>query len=150
MWKEGKLEELLSEGRAIQNRFSKKKKRNNQQEKQFSRFVSLMEQGKVSAALRCIGSEESSVLEINDEVLDELKEKHPEAKSAITESLYDGSLPIKPVQEVIFENIDSIFKTARRMQGYREVMLDYGTHFCAQISSRGYFPSPKNLGSSQS
>ena len=46
--------------------------------------MSLMEQGKVSAALRCIGSEQSSVLEINDEVLGELKEKHPEAKCATT------------------------------------------------------------------
>ena len=44
LWRTGKLDELLSEGRAIQNRFSKKKK--SRQVKQQSRFITLMEQGK--------------------------------------------------------------------------------------------------------
>ena len=53
MRKDGKLDDLLNKGRAIQGRFSKKKRRK-QELSQSSRFVSLMEQGKVSAALRCI------------------------------------------------------------------------------------------------
>jgi len=53
-WRNGELDDLLREGRAIQNSFSKKKKTHYQ--KKDKRFITLMEQGKVSAALRCIGS----------------------------------------------------------------------------------------------
>ena len=118
MWKDGKLDDLLNEGRAIQGRFSKKKRRK-QELSQSSRFVSLMEQGKVSAALRCIGSQQTSVLDVNAEVLKELKEKHLEAKRASSECLFQGPLPRKPVEEVIFENIDAgaIHKAAKKMSG---------------------------------
>ena len=118
LWRAGNLKELLSEGRAIQNRFSKKKKKS-RQSKQQSRFISLMEQGKVSAALRCIGSQETSVLDVTPEVLNELKDKHPEAKTAASESLYQGPVPQKVVEAVIFENIDAnaIHKAAKKVNG---------------------------------
>ena len=78
-----------------------------------------MEEGRISAALRCIGSQETSVLDVTPDVLNELKDKHPEAKSASTESLYKGPLPKKLVEEVVFENIDanSIFKAAKKVSG---------------------------------
>ncbi len=36
-----------------------------------------MLQGKISAALRWVGSQRSSLLEVDDDVLATLKEKHP-------------------------------------------------------------------------
>ena len=117
LWRAGKLEELLSEGRAIQKRFSKKKKPRHM--KQQARFISLMEQGKISSALRCIGSQETSVLEVTSDVLKVLQEKHPKAEAASTECLYKGPLPRKLAEEVIFENIDSsaIHKAAKKVNG---------------------------------
>ena len=53
LWKEGNLEDLLSEGVAIQNRLTRTKRQPDNGEQ---RFVRLMEDGKISAALRCIGS----------------------------------------------------------------------------------------------
>ena len=54
MWKEGDLISLINEGKAIQNRMTQKKKTKCDSDEK--RFVKLMEQGKISAALRCIGS----------------------------------------------------------------------------------------------
>ena len=78
-----------------------------------------MEQGKVSAALRCIGSQETSILDVDTEVLKELKSKHPEAKKSSVESLFHGPLPKKPVEEVVFEAIDAqaIFNAAKKVNG---------------------------------
>ena len=54
MWKEEDLISLINEGKAIQNRMTQKKKTKCDSDEK--RFVKLMEQGKISAALRCIGS----------------------------------------------------------------------------------------------
>ena len=72
MWRAGEIQELLEEGRVIQKSLTKRKKKNSAKNP-LERFCSLMEQGKVSAALRCIGSEETSVLDATQEVLDLLR-----------------------------------------------------------------------------
>ena len=117
MWKEGCLADLLSEGVAIQNRLSKKKKSKADRNEQ--RFVTLMEQGKISAALRCIGILQCGVHAITPEVLKVLQEKHPRPCEAGCGSVIQGPLPEKMVEEVIFENLDaeSICKAAKRVNG---------------------------------
>ena len=116
-WRNGDLDSLLSEGRAIQSAFSRKKK--NKPQKKINRFVMLMEQGKISAALRCIGSQETSLLTVTPEVVTELKTKHPNAQCAMPDSLLKGPLPKKLVEEVIFEAIDAqaISSAAKKVQG---------------------------------
>ena len=69
LWKEGKITELLNEGRAIQDRLSKGKHLQSHPEKV---FVRLMLQGKVSAAMRWIGSNSTGILEASDDVVGEL------------------------------------------------------------------------------
>jgi hypothetical protein len=115
-WKLGKIKELLCEGRAIQGRLSSKKKSFAQ--KKEKRFIALMERGKVSLALKCIGSQDS-LLEVSQDVLDDLKQKHPEGQPAEPDSLLQGPLGRKLVEEVIFENIDSdaIYKAAKNVSG---------------------------------
>ena len=117
LWKSGKLRDLIEEGRAIQKRFSRKKKANHMKQEQ--RFITLMEQGKVSAALRCIGSQQTGLLDVSPEVLQDLKSKHPEPREANAEALINGPLPRKTAEEVIYEDLDAeaIFKAAKKMNG---------------------------------
>ena len=116
-WKQGRIEELLEEGRAIQNRFSAKKKTTAQ--KKEARFIALMEQGRVSAALRCIGCQETSLVDVSEPVLNELKKLHPKSQPTSEDSLLQGPLKRKLVEEVIFENIDAIAiqKSAKHVNG---------------------------------
>ena len=87
--------------------------------KQEQRFITLMEQGKVSAALRCIGSQQTGLLDVTPEVLQDLKLKHPEPREANAEALIHGPLPRKTAEEVIYEDLDAeaIFKAAKKMNG---------------------------------
>ena len=68
-WKNGELDLLLREGEAIQQRLKRSKNTTQHQEKV---FVRLMLQGKVSAALRWVGSNSTSVLH-PDAVIEEKK-----------------------------------------------------------------------------
>ena len=92
-WKEGRLDELICEGKAIQNRLVQKKQKN---PNRHDRFIRLMEEGKISAALRCIGSLQCGVLDVTAEVLEDLRKKHPEPKTATSGSLFQGPLPQRP------------------------------------------------------
>ena len=64
-WKDGDLDLLLKEGEAIQKRLKNSKFSQDDKEKVFTR---LMLQGKVSAAMRWIGQNSTSVLAVNDEI----------------------------------------------------------------------------------
>ena len=78
-----------------------------------------MEKGKVAKAMRCIGSQRSSILDVTDQVLNDLISKHPEAQGIQHDSLYQGPLKQKPVEEVIFECLDAeaIHKAAKKVDG---------------------------------
>ena len=67
LWKAGKIIELMREGRAIQKKLAKSKNQENQAEKM---FVRLILQGKISAALRWIGSQQSNRLEVTKKIRD--------------------------------------------------------------------------------
>ena len=77
----------------------------------------LMLQGKVSAALRWVGSQRSGLLEANDSVLNILKAKHPEPGRIYDDALLKG--PAVEVEDVIFDAIDAdlIKRTARSTSG---------------------------------
>ena len=78
-----------------------------------------MEPGKISAALRSIGSLETGVLDLTAEVLEDLKEKHPKSQNAEVRGLIQGPMPKCPVEEVIYEDIDAnmIYKAAKKVNG---------------------------------
>ena len=71
------------------------------------RFAKQMEIDKVSAALRCVGSQDTRVLKTTPEVLQELRAKHPPSENPHIRSLIQGSFPRVPVEEVIYEEISS-------------------------------------------
>ena len=114
MWKEGRISELLDEGKAIQNRMTRKKKSKSASNEQ--RFIRLMEQGKISAALQCIGSLQCGVHDTTPEVVKTLQDKHPNGNAAEFGSLIQGPLPKKLVEDVIYENLDAaaIIRQQRR------------------------------------
>ena len=116
MWRTGQLNLLLHECRAIQERLLKSRETPEEKVKAFTR---LMLQGRVSAALRFIGSETSNILPTTSEVLQELRNQHPKSESPKYESLILGPLPRSTFEPIIFENIDAklIYETAKKISG---------------------------------
>ena len=115
-WKDGKVQLLLDECRAVQDRLAKSKSPPQDNLKAFSRLIL---QGRVSAALRFIGTQQTGLLPVTDEVLQDLKSKHPASVEPVLESLIKGPLPKVLSQEVIFENIDGnlIYNCSKKTSG---------------------------------
>ena len=92
MWKENKIDLLLREGMAIQERLNKNRSKNeNHLPMTFSRLVTM---GKVSQAVKLIeNSDSKGILDIDEETIELLKKKHPKASQADQTLLLNG--PIK-------------------------------------------------------
>ena len=73
LWKQGKIGDLLREGKIIQRRLIQSKARAQCADLV---FVRLLLQGKVFAAIHLIGSQTSKRLEVNDDILTTLQEKY--------------------------------------------------------------------------
>ena len=112
MWKEGKIEALLKEGRIIQKRINTSKKRSHEATSRI--FAKLMLQGKVSAAIKLLSEDsESGILPADDNTIAELKLKHPDPSNILSHSLLHG--PIVQVSSSYFECInEDVIKNATR------------------------------------
>ena len=77
-WCEGRIEDLLREGKAIQRRLQKANQTQGNTEKI---FVRLMLQGKISATMRWIGNNATGILDASEEVVDQLVQKHSQPRS---------------------------------------------------------------------
>ena len=111
----GKIYEIVHEGRAIQKRLvSSKRTKPFDSDKVFAK---LMLQGKVSAALRWVGSSKTSVRECDEETFELLKLLHPDPEDSTNASLLRG--PIDKVESFIFDNIDAklIQSCVKRISG---------------------------------
>ena len=75
--------------------------------KKSKQFITLIEHGKVSAALRTVGSERLIVLDIPPSVMNELKKKHPKLQKATEGSIIQGPSNKKLVEDVVFEKNDA-------------------------------------------
>ena len=102
MWKENKIDLLLREGMAIQERLNKNRSKNeNHLPMTFSRLVTM---GKVSQAIKLLeNSDSKGILDIDEKTIDLLKKKHPKALQADQTLLLNG--PVKKVEPIIFESI---------------------------------------------
>ena len=68
IWKDGNIQDLLREGRVIQQRLKESKRRSNEDTAKI--FAKLVFQGKINAALKLLSSEnENGVHDINDEII---------------------------------------------------------------------------------
>ena len=145
LWSEGKVEELLAEGREIQRRLSIKiKKRNDNKEQAFCR---LMLQGKIGPAMKFINSEDETigVHILNDTIKNILHEKHPMGRDASDDILLpetaEDPLP------VVFEEIssDSVYKAAKKLQGSGGPSLIDAEVWRRLLCSKGYGNASVNL-----
>ena len=116
LWKEGNIETLLKEGRTIQKRLTSGKSR---KQTDISRiFAKLMMEGKVTAAIKFLSdNSDVGVLPASNEVIQELKTKHPHPALIQNETLLNG--PINKVENSYFDNIneDMTKLAARRTKG---------------------------------
>ena len=134
-WQSGNIQDLLLEGRVLQNdliRRTHRKRSPAEEEASLSRsFSRLMAQGKVKAALRLLSCQsKGKVLNPDDTspgvesaeaqpktVLDTLKEKHPEASAISWDAVLDSEPP--PSHPVVFERLtgDTFRHAALHCQG---------------------------------
>ena len=118
LWRQGNLSDLVRECKQIQKRLHKKRDiGENQLNKVFSK---LMLQGKVSAAMKWITTNVSSSgapLDINEDVLAELRKKHPDPQPAADNTLIQG--PQVPEDPTYFDQItdESIYIAAKNLKG---------------------------------
>jgi hypothetical protein len=117
LWHDGKIEDLLAEGREIQKRLEEhiqKKKENKTQA-----FCRLMLHGKVGQAMKYINNEDvtKGVHTLNETIKELLQEKHPKAREAAAEILLPESAPTP--HPVIYEEIDAtkVHTAALKLQG---------------------------------
>ena len=116
MWSEERIDELVKEGRIIQKRLSESKiceKKDNART-----FANLMFHGKVSAAVRFLHScDDAGLMKISNDVIHELKEKHPGPSPIAEGTLLNG--PVADIPESYFDNVNvaMISKAAVQTQG---------------------------------
>ena len=116
LWKQGLLDELFTEAKALQIRHSKQKKSEvNEKVKQVDK---LMSTGKISVAIGCLSDKKTKgVLPLNEiiegkTVLSILKQKHPLAKTANNKYITEVSEDNMPYRPSLFEQITA--KTVRK------------------------------------
>ena len=104
---------LLREGQVIQKRLQSS---NNPKPEDTARVLAkLMIQGKTNVGLKFLSNEsENGVLEMNDDILRDLKKKHPEPSPISENSLLNG--PIENIAASYFDSIDEhMIQSAARL-----------------------------------
>ena len=117
LWEKGEVQNLLKEAESLQGRARKNQGKMKEVDKS-KKFASLMKQGKVSKAGRELTSEATvGTLALTEETRRQLKEKHPQAKEAAPEALFEGEYD--PPDPVIFERItgEKMWKHALHTHG---------------------------------
>ena len=114
LWWDGNIEELLLEGRAIQQRLKRKFKADDDSDELARSFSKFMRKGKVKSAIRLLMKHERPLHSIHSQidpespvnrtVLDELKVKHPQGSDICDANLVDGQRG--NFHPIIFERID--------------------------------------------
>ena len=116
LWKEGNIEDILLEGRFIQKRLKNFKSRT--PEDSAHSFAKLTWHGKISAALKMLGKDyDHGILKVDNNIMNELKLKHPGAAEIKEECLLYG--PINKTPNSYFNEIDEqmIAKATRLTKG---------------------------------
>ena len=106
LWKEGKISDILEEGRSIQRHLKSARPRKPEDTARI--FANLMLQGKVNSALKFLTEDhdKGGILPLTETVLGDLKEKHPEAGKIHPNTFLQG--PIKNTPAGYFDSIDEL------------------------------------------
>ena len=117
MWRDGEIDSLLEEVRFIQKKFCSSKKPRDMEEIS-KKFAKMVLQGKLTVALKFLDKETNAgVLNLSEDVLNELQEKHPNPINVADCSLLNG--PIRDIPPSIFNIIDEqlIMKVTLQTRG---------------------------------
>ena len=102
-WNRGEIDSLLREGRAIQGRLTSSHRKNEPDSARV--FANLVMSGQINSALRYLsGENRGGVLPLTDDVMKQLREKHPGAQEAQLGTLVFG--PTEQVHDSIFQQIN--------------------------------------------
>ena len=86
LWEEGKILELLQEGKTIQDRLINSTNRNTSIKDTSRKFIERMSKGNVNGAIKLPGDNMvNGIIPLTKGTLEKLKEKHPEGKAAESE-----------------------------------------------------------------
>ena len=103
LWKEGVIESLQCEGLSIQKRILKTKRAKPPDKAKI--FAKLVMQGQINSPLRYLSDDDcGGVLPLTDDVMRQLREKHPEAQGAKLGSILFG--PVEEVHDSLYQQID--------------------------------------------
>ena len=117
-WENGNFNTLLIEGRTIQKKITEYTRRTKHAENLPRRFAHLMLRGQTTAAMRLLDSTETSgILSLDDNVIEQLKIKHPNATNAEPSTLLQGEPTF--VDPIMFNDLDecTIARAASRTKG---------------------------------
>ena len=117
LWKDGKIAELLREGRSVQKRLVTSHQIKDPPHKA-KIFAKLVMEGQIHSALWYLTYDGcGGVLSLNDDVMKQLHEKHPKAQPAKLGSLLFG--PVDEVHETAYNEItgEMIREAALRTKG---------------------------------
>ena len=90
-WKDGEIDKLLREGRIIQSRIGKLRSADPPDKSKV--FTKLVLKGQINSALRFLSENTSGgVLQLTDEVMEQLQQKHPDPQPAKLGSLLFGPI----------------------------------------------------------
>ncbi|CAB4014728.1 Hypothetical predicted protein [Paramuricea clavata] len=88
-WKSGEVDKLLHEGRVIESRIGKGMK--SEPQNKANRFAKLVIEGQINSAMRFLNDASSGkILSLTDNVMQQLREKQPEAQPAKSRVLLRG------------------------------------------------------------
>ena len=103
LWKEGKIDKLMREGRAIQKSLGNSRRASPPNTAKV--FVNLVMNGQINSALRYLSDNQGGgVLPLDDEVMRQLKEKHPNPQEACLGSLLFG--PMEDIPDLIYQQVN--------------------------------------------
>lgn len=144
LWKDGDVDGLVREGRLIQRRLTSSKRTEPADKAKV--FANLIMKGQIHSALRYLSSDEGGgILPLSDDVLQQLKEKHPDAQGAQLGSLLFG--PIEDVPDTLFLEIDGemVREAALRTKGSGGPCGIDADGFRRMLSSKAFKKSGKDL-----
>ena len=108
-WKDGRIDELIQECRTIQRRSSSNGRRN--KEDKAKTFAKLVFREKINAAMKLLKDIDAGVHKVDDTILNELQQKHPQPAPLTSDTLLNG--PANRVLPSYFDEIDEtmVFKS---------------------------------------
>ena len=103
MWKKGQMNKLIRVGRFIQARLSKTASHKPQDQARI--FANLIMEGQIKSAMRFLDKDGNhGVLLLTEEIMNQLRQKHPEVQEATLRALLFG--PIEVILDTIFCKIN--------------------------------------------